>query len=116
MKEQIKAKEPVNLYRMLSLVAITLDSIGFTFFLCTRSRLYLDESLCLLFLDMLFVLIYVFELEYERKNRKLSDNTQTSFVRLAVIYVVCSFLIAGMTFLPEFFRPVMLVVILICAS
>ena len=29
MKEQIKAKEPVNLYRMLSLVAITLDSIGF---------------------------------------------------------------------------------------
>ena len=28
MKEQIKAKEPVNLYRMLSLVAITLDSIG----------------------------------------------------------------------------------------
>jgi hypothetical protein len=115
MKEQIKAKEPVNLYRMLSLVAITLDSIGFTFFLCARSRLYLDESLCLLFLDMLFVLIYVFELEYERKNRKLSDNTQTSFVRLAVIYVVCSFLIAGMTFLPEFFRPVMLVVILICA-
>ena len=64
MKEQIKAKEPVNLYRMLSLVAITLDSIGFTFFLCARSRLYLDESLCLLFLDMLFVLIYVFELEY----------------------------------------------------
>ena len=28
MKEQIKAKEPVNLYRMLALVAITLDSIG----------------------------------------------------------------------------------------
>ena len=86
MKEQIKAKEPVNLYRMLSLVAITLDSIGVTFFLCARSRLYLDESLCLLFLDMLFVLIYVFELEYER-------NASFPIIRRQVLCVLRSFML-----------------------
>lgn len=111
----MKTKEPLNLYRMLSLVAIALDSIGFTLLLCTRGHLYLDEGLCLFFLDMLFVLIYVFELEYERKNKRIADNTQTSFVRLAVAYVVCSILIFCMTFLPELFRPVMLVPIVICA-
>ncbi len=111
----MKTKEPFNLYRMLSLVAIALDSIGFTLLLCTRGHLYLDEGLCLFFLDMLFVLIYIFELEYERRNRRIADNTQTSFVRLAVAYVVCSILIFGMTFLPELFRPVMLIPIVICA-
>lgn len=111
----MKAKEPLNLYRMLSVIAIALDSIGFTFFLCTRGHLYLDEGLCLLFLDMLFVLIYVYELEYERRDNGIAGNMQTSFVRLAVCYVICSVLIAGMTFLPEFFRPVMLISVLICA-
>ena len=108
-------KEPLNLYRMLSLVAIALDSIGFTLLLCTRGHLYLDEGLCLLFLDMLFVLIYVFELEYERNHYKIADHSQTSFVRLAAAYIICSFLVIGMTFLPEFFRPVMIIPIIICA-
>lgn len=111
----MKTKEPFNLYRMLSLVAIALDSIGFTLLLCTRGHLYLDEGLCLFFLDMLFVLIYIFELEYERRSRKIAGNTQTSFVRLAVVYIVCSILIFVMTFLPELFRPVMLIPIVICA-
>lgn len=108
-------KEPLNLYRMLSLVAIALDSIGFTLLLCTRGHLYLDEGLCLLFLDMLFVLIYVFELEYERNHYKIADHSQTSFVRLAAAYIICSLLVIGMTFLPEFFRPVMVIPIIICA-
>lgn len=111
----MNTKEPLNLYRALSLVAIALDSIGFTLLLCTRGHLYLDEGLCLFFLDMLFVLIYIFELEYERKSSHIADNPQTSFVRLAVTYIVCSILIAGMTYLPEFFRPVMLIPIIICA-
>lgn len=111
----MKTKEPLNLYRMLSLVAIALDSVGFTVLLCAKSHLYLDEGLCLFFLDMLFVLIYVFELEYERKRRHIANNSQTSFVRLAVVYVLCSILTAGMTLLPEFFRPVMLIAIIICA-
>lgn len=108
-------KEPLNLYRMLSLVAIALDSIGFTLLLYTRGHLYLDEGLCLLFLDMLFVLIYVFELEYERNHYKIADHSQTSFVRLAAAYIICSLLVIGMTFLPEFFRPVMVIPIIICA-
>lgn len=108
-------KEPLNLYRMLSLVAIALDSIGFTLLLCTRGHLYLDEGLCLLFLDMLFVLIYVFELEYERNHYKIADHSQTSFVRLAAAYIICSLLVIGMTFMPEFFRPVMVIPIIICA-
>lgn len=111
----MNTKEPFNLYRMLSLVVIALDSIGFTILVCAKSRLYLDEGLCLFFLDMLFMMIYIFELEYERRTHRIEDNTQTSFVRLAVVYVCCSFLTLGMTYMPEFFRPVILISIIICA-
>lgn len=111
----MKKNEPFNIYRMLSLIVIGLDSIIFTALLCAQSHLYLDEGLCLFFLDMLFVLIYAFELEFDRSRAMIAGNTQTSFVRLAVIYVVCSIMTAGMTFLPEFFRPVILISILIGA-
>jgi hypothetical protein len=54
-------------------------------------------------------------MEYERKQDRLSHNSQTNYVRLVSVYAVCSVLLFGMTFLPEFFRPVMILPILICA-
>jgi hypothetical protein len=58
---------------------------------------------------------YLFEMEYERKKDMLSDNSQTTYFRLATVYVIVSVLIFGMAYLPEFYRPVMVVPILICA-
>lgn len=108
-------KEPINLYRLLSVVVIVLTTLGITAALCSKSHLYLDEWLCILFLDVTFILIYIFELEYERRNKGICSNAQTNFIRLAVVYAICCILAFGMTFLPEFFRPVMLIPILICS-
>jgi hypothetical protein len=111
----MKSKEPVNLYRALSIVVLILATLGLTGILCVKSRLYLDECLCIFIFDFIFILIWLFELEYDRKQGGVSSNPQTNFVRLAAVYAGCCVLLFLMTFLPEFFRPVMVFPLLICA-
>lgn len=111
----MKIREPVNLYRVLSVAAVVLVTFGATALMCLGSRFYPDEWLCVIFLDMIFLLIYLFELEYDRVGGRLLGNTQSSFMRLAVVYALCAMLSYGMTFLPEFGKPVILIPILMCA-
>jgi hypothetical protein len=113
--EKMKNKEKVNLYRMLAVVVMIFATLVVTFVLCYMNHLYLDEILCLLFLDLIFILTYVFEMEYERKKDRLSDNSQTTYIRLVAVYVICCILMFGMAYMPEFFRPVMILPILICS-
>lgn len=108
-------KEPMNLYRVLSVVAVALVTYGVTAVMCLDSHFYPDEWLCLLFMDTIFIMIFIFELEYERRMEKLGGNTQTNFMRLAIIFSLCAVLTYGMTFLPEFCKPVILIPILMCA-
>jgi hypothetical protein len=110
-----KNNEKVNLYRMLAIVVMILATLLISALLCYLNRLYLDECLCILFLDLIFILLYLFEMEYERKRDRLSRNSQTNYVRFVGIYVFCCALLFGMAFLPEFFRPVMVLPILLCA-
>ena len=111
----MKPKETVNLYRLLSITSIILVTFGVTAFMCLGNHFYLDEWLCLFFLDLIFVCIYLFELEYERRSGKLSNNTKSNFIRLACIYTLCAALTYGASYLPEFCKPVILVPILMCA-
>lgn len=111
----MKNKESVNLYRVLSIVVMVLVTLGITALMCVQSHLYMDEWLCMLFFAVIFILIYIYEMEYERRQREISKNPQTNFIRLAIVYTVCCLLAWGMSFLPEFFRPVMLIPMLICA-
>jgi hypothetical protein len=114
-EEKMKNKEPFNLTRILSVIAIFLVTFLVVSFWCMQSHLYLDESLCILFVTCMFLLVYLFEMEYDRRCQHIAHNAQTNFVRLAIVYVVCCLLTWGMTFLPEFCYPVMLVPILVCA-
>lgn len=112
----MKYKEPVNLYRVLSIIGIALATLVITVVLCGKGHFYMDESICLLYFDIVFLLVYIFELEHERCMGRLSGNTNANLIRLAVVYVLCCLLVYGMTFFPEFYRPVMLVPVLICAA
>lgn len=111
----MKNTEKINLYRMLAIVVMILATLALTGILCYMNHLYLDESLCILYFDLIFLLIYLFEMEYERKRDRLSRNNQTTYVRLVAVYTACCVLVFGMSFLPEFFRPVMILPIMICA-
>ena len=80
-----------------------------------KSHLYPDEWLSMFFLTLIFLLVCIFELEYERKQKGISANTQTTFIRLSVTYTVSGGLIYAISYLPEFYRPVMIPVILLTA-
>ena len=80
-----------------------------------KSHLYPDEWLSMFFLTLIFLLVCMFELEYERKQKGISANTQTTFIRLSVTYTVSGGLIYAISYLPEFYRPVMIPVILLTA-
>lgn len=111
----MKHKEQMNLYRVLSVIAIILVTFCITVVLCAKNHLYTDEWLCLAFIDVIFILIYIFEMEYERRRGYLASNPQSNFIRIAILYAFCAVITYAMTFLPEFSRPVMLIAILMCA-
>ena len=111
----MKPKETINLYRVISLLVIALVTFGVMGGLCAKSHLYPDEWLSMFFLTLIFLLVCMFELEYERKQKGISANTQTTFIRLSVTYTVSGGLIYAISYLPEFYRPVMIPVILLTA-
>ena len=111
----MKPKETINLYRVISLLVIALVTFGVMGGLCAKSHLYPDEWLSMFFLTLIFLLVCIFELEYERKQKGISANTQTTFIRLSVTYTVSGGLIYAISYLPEFYRPVMIPVILLTA-
>ena len=84
----MKPKETINLYRVISLLVIALVTFGVMGGLCAKSHLYPDEWLSMFFLTLIFLLVCMFELEYERKQKGISANTQTTFIRLSVTYTV----------------------------
>lgn len=57
-------------------------------------------------------MLLFFELESERKDNRLSHNRKTTFIRVAVGYFVCCILIVGFSFLPIYFKPVMVIPII----
>jgi len=59
---------------------IALVTFGVMGGLCAKSHLYPDEWLSMFFLTLIFLLVCMFELEYERKQKGISANTQTTFI------------------------------------
>ncbi|MCD7708392.1 MAG: hypothetical protein LUI02_00790 [Clostridiales bacterium] len=112
----MKIKEPLNIYRFISITAIILVTVGVTVALYIGNRPYADEWACVAFVDIIFILIFVFELEYERRKDRVAYNTQNNFVRIAVLFAVCAGLTYAMSYLPEFYRPVIIIPILLCAA
>lgn len=59
-------KEPMNLYRILSVVALILVTYSYCCLLCFVSHLSADEWLCVLTVATIVLLVFIFELEFER--------------------------------------------------
>lgn len=112
----MKSKEKRNPYRTYSILAIVLVTLGITVFLCVSRRLGPEEWICLLLVDAVFLAIFIFRLEFDRRKERLANNTQSSFVKIAWLYSACALLVIGMSFLPDFTKPVILVPLLLCAA
>lgn len=108
-------KEEPNFYRTLSMIAVIFATAVLTAILSIRGKFYTDEWICMVFLDLVFLSVFVFEMEYERGCGLISENRQTSFARVSMAYDFCAAFTAGMAFLPDVFRPVLVIPILFCA-
>lgn len=108
-------KEKIHLFRAIPILVIISLTAVLSVLLCMFNQLYWDEELCIAFLDILFLLVLIFELEFERKRKYIAYNGATTYSRIAGCYAVCCLLLFLFLFLPEFYRPVLLVPILMCA-
>lgn len=111
----MKEKERISILRLIPLVVIAGMTAVTSCVFCYMNQFYLDEWLCVFVLDAVFFLILVFELEYERKRRMIANNAATTFSGIAGGYTVCCILMMAFAFMPEFFRPVIIIPIIMCA-
>jgi hypothetical protein len=107
--------EHVTRNRTIPIAMIVIATIVLSIVLGVKKEIDWESAICVLFVDMLFLFVFVYELEYERLNGLIAKHIETTLLRVAIGYVVCCLI--GILFLicPEFFVPVMLFPILMSA-
>lgn len=107
--------EKISIYRALPIAVIILSAIISTGVLCYINKLDINQIICVLFLVVAFMPIIVLELTYERNRNLLADNKHTTFRRARNGFIICCILMLAISFMPEFFRPVMIFPIIMTA-
>ncbi len=108
-------EERISLYRFIPIAVIFGMTIAISCGFCLYQQLYLDEWICVLVLDVIFLCILLFELEYERKHKMIANNAATTFARVAGGFTICCLITILFLFIPEFFRPFIFLSLIMCA-
>jgi hypothetical protein len=101
--------------RVIPLLVIAGATIILSCVLGLMQEIYWDSAICIAFVDILFLGVFIFELEYDRRTRMIANNIATTFSRVAFGYVICCLIGVLFLFCPKFFMPVMLFPIIMCA-
>lgn len=105
----MKYQEKFNLYRFISLAVISLASVLMLIVMSFVKQLYPDEGVCLFVIDLLFLAVFIYELEHERVLGELQNDTETDFSKACIGFLICCGIgLAGMAF-PEYFKPVIFI-------
>lgn len=107
-------KEKISFRRTVSLIIILISLLLLSGALCLIGNFYPDEWICIFYIDIIFYLLLIFELEYERLRKQIANNTKTDFFKLAIGFLGNCILIGGFAFLPVYCRPVIFVAIIMC--
>lgn len=102
-------KESVCFYRVIPIVFIVGITLSVSLLFSLLNHLMLDESICIGFIDVGFLSVFIYELESERKRYMLSANRGTTFGFVAAGFCLSGLLLIGFLFLPDFCRPFALV-------
>lgn len=108
-------EERVNFRRTISAVALAIITYIFSGLLCYRGGLYTDEWICVFFVDTIFLMCFVYELESERLAKLLSNNINTNFSRVVVAYFFVFVITFLISYAPVYFKPVMILPVIICS-
>jgi len=108
-------EEKISKYRVWAIIGMFLSIIVSSGILCIINKRGLDDIICVSFIILGIMPIIIFELGYERRRELLGNNKQTSYGRLTFGVFVSSLFLIGISFMPEFFRPVLLLVVIMVA-
>ena len=101
-------EEKISLYRILPIVGIIISAIAAAGMLCYINELEIDQIICVIFLVVAFLPLLIFELSFERRREMLGKNNQTTFQRAMSGFFICCLVMLIISFMPEYFRPVIL--------
>lgn len=108
-------EEKISIHRLLPIIGIVISAIVSAGVLCYINKLEIDQIVCVAFLVVAFVPVIIFELTYERNREMLADNKQTNYKRARTGFIICSILMLGISYMPEYFRPVIILPVVMCA-
>lgn len=108
-------EEKISIYRVFPIIGMIVSAILTSGVLCYINKLEIDQIICVGFLVVSFVPIIVFELTYERHREMIGDNNQTTYKRAMLGFFVCSVIMLGISFMPEYFRPVIILPLVMAA-
>jgi hypothetical protein len=101
--------------RAVPMLVIAVSTVVLTIVLGLVKGIYWEKAVCVAFVDMLFLLVFLFELEYDRRRRLVEDHIATSFSRIAAGFAVCCAISLLFLVCPDLFMPVMLFPVIMCA-
>lgn len=108
-------EERISIYRFIPLAIICGLTIAISCAFCLNSQLLLDEWICVFVLDVIFLSILIFEFEYERRHKMIANNAATTYTRISMGFGISCCITVLFLFLPEFFRPIMLIPLILSA-
>lgn len=105
-------EDKISLYRILPVLGILISAFTAAGMLCYVNELELNQIICVIFLVIAFMPLIIFELAFERRREMLGKNNQTTFQRAMSGFFICCLVMLGISFMPEYFRPVILLPII----
>lgn len=103
------------LKRLINIIGMFLVTLAFTAMIALIKGHFWDEIIVYLIIDLVFFSLFWFLLEHERMQKCISGNRETTFQRILFGYAFSWCVIFASAFLPEFFKPMLLVPILMTA-
>lgn len=101
-------EEKISIYRVLPILGMVISALTACGILCFINKLEIDQMICVAFVTIAFLPILILELTYERHREMLGENTQTNYKRAAKGFLLTCLIMLGISFMPEFFRPVLI--------
>lgn len=108
-------EEKISIYRVLPILGMVISALAACGILCFMNKLEIDQMICVAFVTIAFLPILILELTYERRREMLGENTQTNFKRAGKGFLLTCLIMLGISFMPEFFRPVLILPLVMSA-
>ena len=108
-------EEKVSIFRVLPIVGIMISLIVASGTLCYLNKLEIDQIIIVVFLVLAFIPIFIFELTFQRNREMIAKNNQTNYKRVMTGFVLVSLIVIGISFMPEYFRLIMLIPLVMSA-